>query len=87
MRKKILGATFVVAMAATAGYNMYVNQAKSKMSDMALANVEALANNESESNLDCEGLLGICSMDCEDCGFSWWAFGSKLVGTHNCSQH
>lgn len=43
MKKKILSATFVVAMAAIAGYNTYVNQAKVEMSDMALANVEALA--------------------------------------------
>ena len=43
MRKKILGATFVVAMAAIAGYNTYVNQTKVEMSDMAMANVEALA--------------------------------------------
>ena len=44
MRKKILSATFVVAMAAIAGYNTYVNQTKVEMSDMALANVEALAD-------------------------------------------
>lgn len=87
MRKKILSATFVVAMAAIAGYNTYANQTKVEMSDMALANVEALADNESESNLDCEGLLGYCSMDCKDCGFSWWALGAKMVGSHKCSQH
>ncbi len=46
MRKKILGSTFVVAMAAIAGYNTYVNQTKVEMSDMALANVEALADYE-----------------------------------------
>ena len=48
MKKKILGATFVVAMATIAGYNTYVNQTKVEMSDMALANVEALANPEWE---------------------------------------
>ena len=44
MRKKILSATFVIAMAAIAGYNTFVNQTKVEMSDMALANVEALAD-------------------------------------------
>ena len=87
MKKKIFSASFVVAMTAIVGYNTYVNQNKNEMPDLALANVEALANNESESNLACEGLLGYCSMDCKDCGFSWWAFGAKLVGKHNCSQH
>ena len=48
MRKKILGASFVVAMAAIAGYNTYANQTKIEMSDMALANVEALANDNGE---------------------------------------
>ena len=67
MRKKILGATFVVAMAATAGYNMYVNQAKSKMSDMALANVEALAS--------IEGAVGVTSGNYVSFSFNgtdWW---------------
>lgn len=44
MKKKILSATFVVAMMAVAGYNVYMNQAKAGMSELALANVEALAD-------------------------------------------
>lgn len=43
MRKKILGATFAIAIMAVAGYNTYVSQTKKSMSDLALANVEALA--------------------------------------------
>lgn len=48
MKKKILGATFVVAMTAIVGYNTYVNQNKNEMPDLALANVEALAGPEGE---------------------------------------
>ena len=48
MRKKILSVSFVVAMAAIAGYNTYVNQTKIEMSDIALSNTEALASGESE---------------------------------------
>lgn len=44
MKKKILSATFAVAIMAVAGYNVYMNQAKVNMSELALANVEALAN-------------------------------------------
>ena len=51
MRKKILGSTFVVAMAAIAGYNTYVNQTKVEMSDLALANVEALAQYNPETGI------------------------------------
>ncbi len=46
MRKKILGATFMVAVMAVAGYNVYMSQTKNRMSKLALANVEALANSE-----------------------------------------
>ena len=66
MRKKILGATFVVAMAAIAGYNTYVNQTKVEMSDMALANVEALAedNNlpEYSTNFYSITYVNLCQM-------------------------
>ncbi|MBR6590027.1 MAG: hypothetical protein IKK67_06115 [Bacteroidaceae bacterium] len=46
MKKKILSATFVVAMMAVAGYNVYMSQAKADMSELALANLEALAGVE-----------------------------------------
>lgn len=48
MRKNILSATFVVAMIAVAGYNVYVNQTKTNMSELAFANIEALAVPEGE---------------------------------------
>ena len=53
MRKKILGSTFVVAMAAIAGYNTYVNQTKVEMSMLAFANIEALAETEGEEIITC----------------------------------
>lgn len=48
MRKKILSATFLVVMMAAAGYNVYMSQTKADMSELALANVEALAEDENE---------------------------------------
>lgn len=50
MKKKILSATFVVAMMAVAGYNVYAEQANNKKANMILANVEALAS-DGEFNL------------------------------------
>ena len=47
MKKKIIGSVFVVAFAMVAGYNVYCSQKPAEMSDMALANVEALAVGES----------------------------------------
>lgn len=46
MNKKIIG-TVVIATALFAGYNMYESSAEMKLSDLALANIEALAGCES----------------------------------------
>lgn len=46
MKKNILKATLVVAFALIAGMNVYNAQQSDIMSDLVLANVEALARNE-----------------------------------------
>ena len=46
MKKNILKATLVVAFALIAGMNVYNAQQSDVMSDLALANVEALAGGE-----------------------------------------
>lgn len=48
--KKIIKMTFVAAFAAIAGYGIYANQKGNAMSDLALANVEALAEGESSED-------------------------------------
>ena len=44
MKKYIIRTAFVAAFAFMAGYSVYTSQQKKTMSDLALANVEALAN-------------------------------------------
>ena len=46
MRKNIIRTAFVAAFALMAGYNVYTSQHEKTMSDLALANVEALADDE-----------------------------------------
>ena len=46
MLKRTIGIVAVVAMAAVAGWNYQQNQNKVEMAELALANVEALANEE-----------------------------------------
>lgn len=46
MEKKIMGLIAVVAVAAVAGYNVYTSHNNVKLSDLTLANVEALARGE-----------------------------------------
>lgn len=45
--KKIIGIALIAVAAITAGWNFSQNQKEVELSDLALANVEALAQNES----------------------------------------
>lgn len=56
MVKKLFVAFFITAIGLFTGYSMYLSQNEMVMSDLALANVEALAMDE---NLDClNGCMG-----------------------------
>ena len=44
--KKLFGVIAIAAIAAAAGWNFCQNQDKVELSDLALANIEALARNE-----------------------------------------
>lgn len=46
MNKKILKIVFSSAFALVAGYSVYASQQNAEMSDLAMANVEALASGE-----------------------------------------
>lgn len=46
MRKKIVAAMFVAVVAVVGSYNVYQSQNTNALSDLALANVEALASGE-----------------------------------------
>ena len=72
----------LLAAAAVTGFSVYE---QSDVSDLLNANVEALARNEIEGDMHCEGWFGRCSFDCE-CGFSFTALGDHLVGSHRCSK-
>jgi hypothetical protein len=62
MKKKILYVIVVVAIALMAGWNVSRNMSEEALSDMALANVEALAQ---ETNSECpNGCLAECSSGC-----------------------
>lgn len=46
MKKNLLKLVFVSAFAVVAGYSVYASHQKVEISDLAMANVEALAQNE-----------------------------------------
>ncbi|WP_237039629.1 NVEALA domain-containing protein [Phocaeicola faecalis] len=53
MKKNILKATVVAAFALIAGFNVYNSQKSDVMSELALANVEALADGENGGDGTC----------------------------------
>ena len=60
MKKNILKATVVAAFALVAGFNVYNSQKSDVMSELALANVEALADDESVT-VECPGGTDECA--------------------------
>ena len=72
MKKNILKATLVAAFALITGYNIYTSQKSDGMSDLALANVEALAGCEWNSWIGEPvfhiTLTGYCSWSCSQGG-------------------
>ena len=60
MRKKIFGAVLIAVMAVAAGWNYQQNKQSVELSDLAMANVEALA--------DPEIIVGVpCAQVCQNC--------------------
>jgi hypothetical protein len=53
MKKKMMGIIAIVAVAAVTGYNVYTSQKNVKLSDLALANIEALASSGEGFQSDC----------------------------------
>ena len=54
MKRNMIKAALFAVFAFVAGYGVYTSQKETAMSDLAMANVEALARNESSEN--CERL-------------------------------
>ena len=61
--KKFVKIAFVAAFAAIAGYGVYANQKADTMSDLMLANVEALAGGESSGCHYINGYKAFASQD------------------------
>lgn len=83
--KKFLKFAFVAIFAATAGYGVYASQKAEALSDLALANVEALAVGETTTTWDCEGWWGDCYAYCGACNTKVEGDGS-IKGSHSCSK-
>ena len=66
MKKNFVKAIFVVAIVMVAGINMFSSQKVETLSEVALANVEALANLENDDPV-VGGTTGSCTEVCYKC--------------------
>lgn len=89
MKKTIIISFVCLAVAMFAGYNAYLSNIKTKgLSDLALANIEALARGEMD--ILCDGsILITCEKRCIKCLRKWTAINGRgysfgLIGTCTC---
>lgn len=70
MKTKLFGMIIITAIALFAGYNVQDNQ---KISDLTLANVEALANGEETLKIGCDNYSVVikCQYMCTMCYRLW----------------
>ena len=78
MKRTILKISMVAALAAITGYGIYANQTENTLSDIALANVEALASSE----LGCISRTGENNGDCTTDGSTYFCENSFWF--HDC---
>lgn len=88
MKKKIIGAVLITAMAVTVGWNFNQSKKEIILSDLALANVEALARGEVTAS--CGNMTPvICRAICTLCGTVYKTSqapgpASNVIGTCSC---
>ena len=77
----------VLAVAVIGGINVFNIQHVEGLSDVALANVEALVGDESstETTWSCKGVTGTCKAECGLCGTKIGKSKGTLTGYHKCS--
>ena len=80
------GGALLIGTGAAMSY-LKAQQPEPQVSDLTLANIEALALDIKVSGKsECTGWLGWCSFTCE-CGYSFSALGSTFINRHHCSRN
>jgi len=75
MKKKIFGGIAILAIAAMAAFNVTMNTQNENLSDLSLANVEALAQTSGET------VYVTCSSSCRGGGQCWIYFNDPFTKT------
>ncbi len=83
MKKNFIKVAFIAAFAAIAGYGIYANQKANSMSELILANVEALACYElPDVEVVCNSSPGKCWMEGDICMIGEYT-GYRCIRTDN----
>ena len=89
--KRIISILTVVAVVVFAGYNVHKAQQREVLSDVAMANVEALAQTESSMLIACDysDLFVMCKRTCIRCGILYisvdgYGYSKYLQGKCEC---
>ena len=85
MKTKILKYVFVVAIAMVGGINVFNAQKSEPLSDVALANVEALAQSETNTTWMCSGFWGDCYAICGACKTQVGPSNGQISGSYSCN--
>ena len=89
MKTKLIIGFIAVAVSALAGWNINKSQNEAFLSELALANVEALASGEIVIECDNSSMAIRCQKTCLSCGTVWTAIGGyglsgKMKGQCTC---
>ena len=87
MKNNMVKVAFVAAIAIVSGINVFNAYKTETLSDVVLANVEALAMDEAytETTWSCVGSSGKCGAECGLCGTKISKSKGTLTGYHKCS--
>jgi len=85
MKKKFFSVAIVAAIALGAGWNVMQSENDMKLSDLALSNVEALANNEETDKPSCTNGCASIGWGFEqivkcDCSYTGWVSSCNKWG-------
>ena len=89
--RKCLGLITIVAVVGAAVWNYQQSRKHVVLSDLALANIEALATGEVEIQCDSYSVVILCQKTCPNCGRVWKAINGygnpgNLRGTCICGR-
>ena len=85
-KRKLIKGMMAVAIVAVAGLTIYTNQPKEEMTDVMLANIEALATGESIGSKDCyksyveapgDNSLAVWLRVCSTCTQKWLTYANN----------